>query len=128
MKFYIFILLNPLSRKHTSWFICLYSGITYRGRECGILTRYPDILTRYPDTDLAVAKELMGAKGIKQLPVVKRGRERPKDRKRRIVAVLDCDSILQCLRFLIYLARRVLTRVIYLSIYMYLYISISSIT
>lgn len=64
-------------------------GISYRGRERGILTCYPD-------TDLATAKELMEAKGIKQLPVVKRGRER----KRRIVAILHYDSILNYLRFL----------------------------
>ncbi|KAF3453230.1 hypothetical protein FNV43_RR03670 [Rhamnella rubrinervis] len=49
---------------------------------------------------LAIAKELMEAKGIKQLPVVKRGRERLKERKRRIVAVLHYDSISQCLRSL----------------------------
>lgn len=66
--------------------------ITYRGQERGILTCYPDM-------NLAIAKELMEAKGIKQLPVVKRGRERVKERKRRIVAVLHYDSILQCLRF-----------------------------
>lgn len=67
-------------------------GITYRGQERGILTCYPD-------TNLAIAKELMEAKGIKQLPVVKHGRERLKERKRRIVAVLHYDSISQCLRF-----------------------------
>lgn len=54
-------------------------------------------MTCYPDTALASAKELMEAKGIKQLPVVKRG----KGRKRRIVAILHYDSIFSCLRFLI---------------------------
>ncbi|XP_022932341.1 chloride channel protein CLC-f-like isoform X2 [Cucurbita moschata] len=62
-------------------------GIRYRGRERGILTCHPD-------TDLTTAKELMEAKGIKQLPVVKRGKER----KKRIVAVLHYDSIFSCLR------------------------------
>ncbi|KAI3684991.1 hypothetical protein L6452_34221 [Arctium lappa] len=40
-------------------------GIRYRGRKWGLLTCYPD-------TDLAIAKKLMEAKGIKQLPVVER--------------------------------------------------------
>ncbi|CAK9157813.1 unnamed protein product [Ilex paraguariensis] len=66
-------------------------GINYRGRECGLLTCYPD-------TDLGIAKQLMEAKGIKQLPVVKRGGDFQKERKRRIVAILYYDSILNCLR------------------------------
>lgn len=66
-------------------------GISYRGRPRGLLTCYPD-------TDLASAKELMEAKGIKQLPVVKRGGELKKERKRRIVAILHYDSILDFLR------------------------------
>ncbi|XP_042949996.1 chloride channel protein CLC-f isoform X1 [Carya illinoinensis] len=66
-------------------------GISYRGQERGILTCYPD-------TNLAIAKELMEAKGIKQLPVVKRGEESKKGRKRRIVALLHYDSIWNCLR------------------------------
>ena len=67
-------------------------GLSYRGRERGLLTCYPD-------TNLAVAKELMEAKGIKQLPVVKRGVESNKERKRRIIALLHYDSIWNCLRF-----------------------------
>ncbi|XVF70997.1 hypothetical protein PTKIN_Ptkin11bG0206600 [Pterospermum kingtungense] len=66
-------------------------GISYRGQDRGLLTCYPD-------TDLAIAKELMEAKGIKQLPVVKRGGEPHKGRKRRIVAVLHYESIWNCLR------------------------------
>ncbi|OMP06932.1 Cystathionine beta-synthase, core [Corchorus olitorius] len=66
-------------------------GISYRGQERGLLTCYPD-------TDLAIAKELMEAKGIKQLPVVKRGREPHKGRKRKIVAILHYESIWNCLR------------------------------
>ncbi|XVF03512.1 hypothetical protein REPUB_Repub05bG0001300 [Reevesia pubescens] len=66
-------------------------GINYRGQERGLLTCYPD-------TDLAIAKELMEAKGIKQLPVVKRGGEPHKGRKRRIVALLHYESIWNCLR------------------------------
>lgn len=65
--------------------------ITYRGQERGLLTCYPD-------TDLETAKELMEAKGIKQLPVVKRGGEPPKGRKRRIVAILHYDSVETILR------------------------------
>lgn len=66
-------------------------GIQYRGRERGLLTCYPD-------TNLAIAKELMEAKGIKQLPVVRRGGSLRKERKRRVVAILFYDSILRCLR------------------------------
>lgn len=66
-------------------------GISYRGRARGLLTCYPD-------TDLAIAKELMEAKGIKQLPVIKRGRE---PRRRRIAAILHYDSIWICLRFVL---------------------------
>ncbi|KAM1167000.1 hypothetical protein ACFX19_029608 [Malus domestica] len=66
-------------------------GIRYRGRARGLFTCYPD-------TDLAMAKELMEAKDVRQLPVVKRVREPPKEIKRRIVAILHYDSILNCLR------------------------------
>ncbi|KAI8010255.1 hypothetical protein LOK49_LG06G00201 [Camellia lanceoleosa] len=66
-------------------------GISYRGRERGLLTCYPD-------TDLAIAKKLMEARGIKQLPVVKRGGEFQRERKHRIVAILYYDSIWNCLR------------------------------
>ncbi|KAJ9187138.1 hypothetical protein P3X46_002630 [Hevea brasiliensis] len=66
-------------------------GISYRGQDRGLLTCYPD-------TDLAIAKELMEAKGIKQLPVVQRCRGFWKERKRRIVAILHYDSIRNCLR------------------------------
>ncbi|KAJ8542780.1 hypothetical protein K7X08_005303 [Anisodus acutangulus] len=61
-------------------------GISYRGQDCGLLTCYPD-------TDLAIAKQLMEAKGIKQLPVVKRGGEFRRERKRRIIALLHYDSV-----------------------------------
>ncbi|XP_044472801.1 chloride channel protein CLC-f-like [Mangifera indica] len=66
-------------------------GIKYRGQERGLLTCYPD-------TDLSIAKELMEAKGIKQLPVIKRGREPRRRRKQRIAAILHYDSIWICLR------------------------------
>ncbi|XP_060187684.1 chloride channel protein CLC-f isoform X1 [Lycium barbarum] len=66
-------------------------GITYRGQDCGLLTCYPD-------TDLAIAKQLMEAKGIKQLPVVKRGGEFRRERKRRIIAVLHYDSVEESIR------------------------------
>ncbi|OVA19685.1 CBS domain [Macleaya cordata] len=66
-------------------------GVNYRGHQQGLLTCYPD-------TDLEIAKELMEAKGIKQLPVVRRGGDIRKERKRRIVALLQYDLILHCLR------------------------------
>lgn len=67
-------------------------GIQYRGIDRGLLTCYPD-------AELAVAKELMEAKGVKQLPVVRRGGDPKKDRKRKVVALLNYDSIWHCLRF-----------------------------
>ncbi|KAJ8754853.1 hypothetical protein K2173_015365 [Erythroxylum novogranatense] len=66
-------------------------GITYRGQNRGLLTCYPD-------TDLAIAKALMEAKGIKQLPVVKYQGGLHKERKRRLVGVLHYDSIWKCVR------------------------------
>ncbi|TKY49885.1 Chloride channel protein CLC-f [Spatholobus suberectus] len=66
-------------------------GMSYRGRERGILTCYPN-------TSLAMAKELMEAKGIKQLPVVKRGGDHSRESKRRIVGLLHYDALWQCLR------------------------------
>lgn len=66
-------------------------GISYRGRKRGLLTCFPD-------TDLGIAKQLMEAKGIKQLPVVKHGVEFQEERKRRIVAILYYDAIWNCLR------------------------------
>ncbi|CAL9102913.1 unnamed protein product [Musa textilis] len=70
---------------------CLTRGLQYRSRENGLLTCFPD-------TDLTTAKQLMEAKGIKQLPVVKRGGGRRNDRKRRLVGLLYYDSIGHCLR------------------------------
>lgn len=66
-------------------------GISYRGQDRGLLTCYPD-------TDLAIAKQLMEAKGIKQLPVVKRGGEFSRERKRRITALLHYDSVEESIR------------------------------
>ncbi|KAK9080722.1 hypothetical protein SSX86_000480 [Deinandra increscens subsp. villosa] len=66
-------------------------GISYHGRKRGLLTCYPD-------TDLAIAKMLMEAKGIKQLPVVQRAVDFQEERKRRIVAILYYHSIWNCLR------------------------------
>lgn len=70
-------------------------GTSYHGRERGLLICYPD-------TDLAMAKQLMEAKGIKQLPVVKRAQDGQRERRRRkVVGLLYYDSIWQCLRYLL---------------------------
>ncbi|XP_042045660.1 chloride channel protein CLC-f-like [Salvia splendens] len=70
----------------------LTRGISYNGRECGPLICYPD-------TDLTMAKQLMEAKGIKQLPVIKRAEDGQRERRRRKIAgVLYYDSIWTCLR------------------------------
>ncbi|KAK1273857.1 Chloride channel protein CLC-f [Acorus gramineus] len=66
-------------------------GIPYRGGKRGLLTCYPNM-------ELTIAKELMEAKEIKQLPVVRRRGDPRKDRKRRVVAILQYDSIDRCLR------------------------------
>ncbi|XP_024965121.1 chloride channel protein CLC-f-like isoform X1 [Cynara cardunculus var. scolymus] len=66
-------------------------GINYRGRKRGLLTCYPD-------TDLAIAKKLMEAKEIKQLPVVQHVVDFQEERKRRVVAILYYHSIWSCLR------------------------------
>lgn len=66
-------------------------GISYRGRKRGLLTCYPE-------TDLATSKQLMEAKGIKQLPVVKRSVDFQEERKRRIIAILYYESVWNCLR------------------------------
>ncbi|KAI3769079.1 hypothetical protein L6452_00175 [Arctium lappa] len=66
-------------------------GINYRGRKRGILTCYPD-------TDLAIAKKLMEAKEIKQLPVVQHVVDFQEERKRRVVAILYYHSVWSCLR------------------------------
>ncbi|RDX62620.1 Chloride channel protein CLC-f [Mucuna pruriens] len=66
-------------------------GMSYRGQARGILTCYPN-------TSLAMAKELMEAKGIKQLPVVKRIGDQSRERKRRIVGLLHYEALWQCLR------------------------------
>lgn len=74
---------------------CLTRGFQYRGSERGLLTCFQD-------TDLTTAKELMEAKGIKQLPVVKRGKSRGRDGKRRLIGLLYYDYIGQCLRLVTY--------------------------
>jgi CBS domain-containing protein len=56
------------------------------------------LLTCFPDTDLTTAKNLMEARGIKQLPVVKRGAGHRTEGKRKLVALLYYDSIGHCLR------------------------------
>ncbi|XP_049401294.1 chloride channel protein CLC-f-like [Solanum stenotomum] len=66
-------------------------GINYRGQECGLLTCYPD-------TDLAIAKQIMVAKGIKQLPVIKRGGDLKGERKHKIIAILHYESIKESIR------------------------------
>ncbi|CAN4117857.1 unnamed protein product [Withania somnifera] len=66
-------------------------GINYRGKECGLLTCYPD-------TDLAIAKQIMVAKEIKQLPVIKRGGDLKRERKHKVVAILQYESIKECIR------------------------------
>ncbi|KAJ0249966.1 Chloride channel protein CLC-f [Hirschfeldia incana] len=65
--------------------------ITYRGKERGLITCYPD-------TTVGVAKELMEARGVKQLPVVKRSEVIHKGKKRKLIGLLHYDSIWTFLR------------------------------
>ncbi|XP_047334286.1 chloride channel protein CLC-f-like [Impatiens glandulifera] len=76
--------------KHAVSSICT-RGIKYRGKRRGLLTCYPD-------TDLAMAKKLMEAKGIKQLPVINRGRDVQSERRRKAIGVLFYHSVSSCLR------------------------------
>ncbi|KFK35584.1 hypothetical protein AALP_AA4G009900 [Arabis alpina] len=66
-------------------------NITYRGQERGLLTCYPD-------ATVSVAKELMEARGVKQLPVVKRGEVIHKGKRRKLLGLLHYDSIWTFLR------------------------------
>lgn len=70
---------------------CLTRGFQYKGSERGLLTCFTD-------TDLTTAKNLMEARGIKQLPVVKRGIGHRTEGKRKLIALLRYDSIGHCLR------------------------------
>lgn len=65
--------------------------IRYRGHE-------RRILICYPDTDLMMAKEIMEARGIKQLPVVTRLGERRQEQGRKLVGLLYYDAIPDCVR------------------------------
>ncbi|CAN8287960.1 unnamed protein product [Cochlearia groenlandica] len=65
--------------------------ITYRGQERGLLTCYPD-------ATVGVAKELMEARGVKQLPVVKRGEVIHKGRRKKLLGLIHYDSIWTFLR------------------------------
>ncbi|CAA7015455.1 unnamed protein product [Microthlaspi erraticum] len=65
--------------------------ISYRGQERGLLTCYPD-------ATVGVAKELMEARGVKQLPVVKRGEVTHKGKKRKLLGLVHYDSIWTFLR------------------------------
>lgn len=76
--------------------LCVVSSVCTRGINYHGQGRR--LLTCYPDTELAIAMELMEAKGIKQLPVVRRGGDLRKERKRRIIAILHYESIWSCLR------------------------------
>ncbi|KAL6646106.1 hypothetical protein ACP70R_017714 [Stipagrostis hirtigluma subsp. patula] len=70
---------------------CVTRGFQYNGSERGLVTCFPD-------TDLSTAKVLMEVKGIKQLPVVKRGAGRRSDGRRKVLGLLHYDSIGRCLR------------------------------
>nr|CAB3483373.1 unnamed protein product [Digitaria exilis] len=70
---------------------CLTRGFQFHGNERGLVTCFPD-------TDLSTAKVLMEVKGIKQLPVVKRGAGRRNDGRRKVIGLLHYDAIGWCLR------------------------------
>ncbi|KAM3225452.1 hypothetical protein ACQJBY_058289 [Aegilops geniculata] len=85
------VLLDDLKEACSTISSCLTRGFQYQGSERGLLTCFPD-------TDLTTAKNLMEARGIKQLPVVKRGVGHRTERRRKLVALLYYDSIGHCLR------------------------------
>eukprot|EP00252_Welwitschia_mirabilis_P008197 TRINITY_DN19922_c0_g1_i1.p1 TRINITY_DN19922_c0_g1~~TRINITY_DN19922_c0_g1_i1.p1 ORF type:complete len:739 (+),score=142.14 TRINITY_DN19922_c0_g1_i1:507-2723(+) len=65
--------------------------IYYHGSERGILVCYPDM-------DLMVAKEIMEAGGVRQLPVVVRNSGRKHQQGQKLLGLLCYDSIRDCLR------------------------------
>ncbi|XP_074311281.1 chloride channel protein CLC-f [Silene latifolia] len=77
-------------------YACAVSSVCTRAMNYRGLERR--VLTCYPDTDLVTARDLMEAKGVKQLPVVMRGGESKEERRRKIVAVLHYDSMSKHLR------------------------------
>ncbi|KVH99234.1 Chloride channel, core [Cynara cardunculus var. scolymus] len=83
---------TPDLREFAVFSVCT-RGIRYRGRKRGLLTCYPD-------TDLAIAKMLMEAKGIKQLPVavVERAFDFQEERKRCYFVLLFSLEVSQHLR------------------------------
>ncbi|KAM3243366.1 hypothetical protein ACQJBY_055350 [Aegilops geniculata] len=85
------VLLDDLKEACSTISSCLTRGFQYQGSERGLLTCFPD-------TDLTTAKNLMEARGIKQLPVIKRGVGHKTERRRKLVALLYYDSIGHCLR------------------------------
>ncbi|KQK01558.1 hypothetical protein BRADI_3g56670v3 [Brachypodium distachyon] len=85
------MLLDDLKEACSTISSCLTRGFQYKGSERGLLTCFTD-------TDLTTAKNLMEARGIKQLPVVKRGIGHRTEGKRKLIALLRYDSIGHCLR------------------------------
>ncbi|XP_025799148.1 chloride channel protein CLC-f-like isoform X2 [Panicum hallii] len=81
----------PKTDNSSSISSCVTRGFQYRGSERGLLTCFPD-------TDLTTAKNLMEARGIKQLPVVKCGVGHRPTGRRKPIALLHYDSIGCCLR------------------------------
>ncbi|RLM60876.1 chloride channel protein CLC-f [Panicum miliaceum] len=82
---------STLDENSSSVSSCLTRGFQFHGNERGLVTCFPD-------TDLSTAKVLMEVKGIKQLPVVKRGAGRRNDGRRKVLGLLHYDSIGWCLR------------------------------
>ncbi|AQK58191.1 P-loop containing nucleoside triphosphate hydrolase superfamily protein [Zea mays] len=85
------MLLDDLKANSSLVSSCLTRGFQFHGNERGLVTCFPD-------TDLSTAKVLMEVKGIKQLPVVKRGAGRRNDGRRKVLGLLHYDSIGWCLR------------------------------
>ncbi|XP_078443437.1 chloride channel F isoform X2 [Wolffia australiana] len=60
--------------------------------------RWSGLVTCFPDTDLSTAIQLMEAKNVKHLPVVRRGGDWRRDGKRKLSGLIHYDSISHCLR------------------------------
>ncbi|CAA7407878.1 unnamed protein product [Spirodela intermedia] len=75
---------------------CLVSSICTRSTSYNGSVR--GLLTCFPDTELTTARQLMEAKNVKHLPVVGRGGDSRKDRKRKLLGLIRYDSIARCLR------------------------------
>lgn len=60
---------------------------------------HTNLVVCYPDTNLHTALELMRPLGLHQLPVVTRVGTQWQDRGHKVVGVLNCEAIPDCIKY-----------------------------